>query len=96
MSHRRCSTGAAGAGKASPFSRPGVSLPRLGGAFLPADTCAWCEYFDGGGERAVIRARGGEVVEGDCHHRLSDRFTTSSDETCPAFTPESGSGGDAA
>jgi len=49
-------------------------------------TCAWCEYFDGGGMGMVEIARNvGEKVHGDCHNPGSDRFTTDSDDTCLEF-----------
>jgi len=53
-------------------------------------TCAWCEYFDGGGLALVEAARAtGKIVHGDCHNSASDRFTTDSIDTCPAFHMDS-------
>lgn len=74
------------------YGKLGAGEPR-GVKAMPdrdARACAWCEHFDGGGEAAVLRARQGiEVLRGDCHSRLSPRFTTDSIDTCPAFVPDS-------
>jgi len=51
--------------------------------------CAFCEYFDGGGERLVLAARAGAKLLGDCHCRYSPRFTTASDDTCNEFVLDS-------
>lgn len=51
-------------------------------------TCAFCEHFDGGGEKLVNLARAGQKIEGDCHCSNSPRFTTASDDTCPQFMHE--------
>jgi len=50
-------------------------------------TCAFCEYFDGGGLVRVTRARdaGADPVGGDCLNRRSPRFETTSADTCPEF-----------
>lgn len=52
------------------------------------DTCAFCEYFDGGGELRVRQAQADPlvVVHGDCHHHASSRFTTDSTDTCALFS----------
>ena len=52
-------------------------------------TCAFCEHFDGGGQRNVERARQdpNHVVLGDCLNSRGYRFTTESNGTCKAFTP---------
>lgn len=49
--------------------------------------CANCEYFDGGGERAVQNAiKIGVSLHGDCLNRSSPRFQTYSNDTCPVWT----------
>lgn len=56
---------------------------------MTVTTCAWCEYFDGGGlARVEVAHTTGERVAGDCHNPASGRFTTDSDDTCPAFYPD--------
>ncbi len=46
-------------------------------------TCAFCEYFDGGGERIVDTARYDDaVVHGDCLCNKSPRFEKTSRMTC--------------
>jgi len=55
----------------------------------PTRTCAYCEYFDGGGQARIERARATDtVLHGDCLNRRSPRFTTDSTDTCPEFYPE--------
>lgn len=57
---------------------------------MSARTCAHCEYFDGGGEAAVLHAiKSGEILYGDCLNNASPRFETVSVDTCPCFTPTS-------
>ncbi len=54
-------------------------------------TCAFCEYFHGGGLARVQVARdGGSPVLGDCLNWGSPRFTTSSDQTCDCFLSDTG------
>lgn len=48
--------------------------------------CRNCEYFDGGGERAV---KNNPKKHGDCLNILSPRFQTYGDQTCKWFTPSS-------
>jgi len=52
-----------------------------------ADTCAYCEYFDGGGEKLVKLARraNAKTLHGDCLCDKSPRFETKSNQTCDAF-----------
>lgn len=54
---------------------------------MTPSTCAFCEYFDGGGMRRVQCARqpGAEILHGDCLNRHSPRFETTSDKTCDFF-----------
>jgi hypothetical protein len=53
-------------------------------------TCTGCEYFDGGGQRAVQRAIESDTpIHGDCLNRQSPRFQTWSNETCPAWSESS-------
>lgn len=48
--------------------------------------CAFCEYFDGGGEARVARAiRDDASLDGDCLCPRSSRLQTSSKETCSLF-----------
>lgn len=47
--------------------------------------CKNCEYWDGGGERAVALAVIGTA--GDCLNWMSDRFTTEAEYSCRAFFP---------
>ena len=49
-------------------------------------SCAYCEYFDGGGARNVERAQnsGGEL-HGDCLNKCSPRFQTYAIQTCGQF-----------
>ncbi len=49
--------------------------------------CAYCEHFDGGGEKLVRTAREehAKVLHGDCLCNRSPRFETTSDETCNYF-----------
>ena len=58
----------------------------LEGFLKNRSTCAYCEYFDGGGEAAVRRAQTtGSVLQGDCLNSRSPRFQTSGADTCPEF-----------
>lgn len=50
----------------------------------PKALCRNCEYFDGGGLDVKGNPR---EFHGDCHNSLSDRFTTTADETCIKFWP---------
>lgn len=47
--------------------------------------CAFCEYFDGGGEKHVLAARAGERIAGDCLNNRSPYFTVWGDQGCPEF-----------
>ena len=49
-------------------------------------TCKRCEFFDGGGMGPDDLPR---ERHGDCHNRLSPRFETTGDNTCPYFVPSS-------
>ena len=65
-----------------------TNKPSARSAFDP-QSCAWCEYFDGGGLAAVQRAReGGRVVHGDCLNPSSRRFGTTSDDSCAFFVSD--------
>ena len=55
-------------------------------------TCAFCEYFDAGGEARTLLARSGAVIEGDCLNSHSPRFQTAGNETCSVFFPDSSLG----
>lgn len=48
-------------------------------------TCAFCEYFDGGGSARVARARSGERISGDCLGS-GDRFEPTSEHTCGSWS----------
>lgn len=53
-------------------------------------SCAWCEYFDGGGELRVALARTGPRLNGDCLSSRGAKFEPWSDEIHPGcFVPES-------
>ncbi len=54
-------------------------------------TCAYCEYFDGGGARKVEHAREtGEVLHGDCLCSWgAPNFETTSVLTCDFFFRDS-------
>lgn len=47
------------------------------------ETCAWCEYFDGGGLKRVEAARQGPAISGDCLSPSGARFEPMSDEKHP-------------
>ena len=58
--------------------------------FLDSFSCAYCEYFDGGGIRKVEHARKtGETLHGDCLNSLSPRFQTYASQTCDHFYRDS-------
>lgn len=52
----------------------------------PERKCGNCEYFDCGGRDINDNPTS---HEGDCHNRMSPRFTTGADETCLQFFPDS-------
>jgi hypothetical protein len=61
--------------------------PNYDGSKTEPRICANCEYFDGGGERAVQNAiKTGVPLHGDCLNRSSPRFQTNSNDTCPVWT----------
>lgn len=56
--------------------------------YVPSlQACAYCEHFDGGGEKLVkiSREKAAKVLHGDCLCNTSPRFETKSDQTCASF-----------
>lgn len=53
-------------------------------------TCAFCEYFEGGGPSLVEAVRAsGDSLPGDCRNIYSSRFTTYSIDSCNEFQLDS-------
>lgn len=51
-----------------------------------ASSCAYCEYFDGGGQKKVEKAiKDADQLAGDCLNTQSPRFQTNSDDVMPCF-----------